>query len=106
MNAYLHGENFLQPVEDIPTGKTIKTNKHIVGHSESGHNHVLTSSVDFDVVEDIAKQVFIEVHETAQLTHQKTFDIHETLEVLPGKYKVTHKTEYNPFTKVLERVFD
>lgn len=100
--AYMHGENMLTPAE-MPKGKSKKLKKFIVGHSESGHHHVLECA-DMDVIE--AAETVIRVNQQAKLKHLKSFDIHETLTVEPGVYKITHKTEYNPWTKVLQRVFD
>lgn len=106
MKAYLHGENFLSPVTKLPTGKIEQLKKVIVGHSESGHHHVLESGTAMDVVNEVNGLTFIGVKTPAKLKHLKTFDIHETLTVEPGVYQVTHKTEYDPFQKVLRRVFD
>jgi hypothetical protein len=99
----MHGENFLVPVDKMPEGKTSRTKMFIVGHSETGHNHVLESETPFAVFEE---ELYLQLFKPAKLVHTKSFDIHETVEVMPGVYKVNHKTEYNPFTKVIDRVFD
>ena len=106
--ATIHGENILVPVEALPKGKVTKHNLYMVGHSESGHHHVLEApkGAKFSVVEDMMKQVFIEVTEPSQLVHKKSFDIHETLTVEPGVYRIAHAVEYNPFTKKLAEVWD
>ena len=103
MKTYMHGENFLSPA-DMPKGKVTKLKKYVVGHSETGHHHVLECDVDMDIVE--AAETIIRVNRQAKLKHLKTFDIHETLTIEPGVYRITHKTEYNPFLKVIQRVFD
>jgi hypothetical protein len=97
-----HGEVCFTPVDSTPTGKSTKHKLYIAGHSESGHHHVLESKTEFDVFEDRT----ILLHDVAKLFHKKSFDIHETRTLMPGAYKITHKTEYNPFTKVIQRVFD
>lgn len=102
----LHGENFLRKVETLPEGKTTKHKLFIVGHSETGHHHILESKQEFEVLEDKDDRVLIRLFGEGKLTHKKTFDIHETITVEPGVYAVTHKTEYNPFTKIVQRVFD
>ena len=101
----LHGENFLVPVDKMPKGLVEKFNKYIVGHSETGHHHVLTSSAEFDTMLDKAV-LYIRLFEPAELVHQKSFDVHETVKVNPGIYKVNYKTEYSPFDKIISRVFD
>lgn len=99
----MHGENFLVPVDSLPAGEVTKTKLYIAGHSETGHHHVLESQTDMEIVE--GERVVL-LHEVGKLFHQKTFDVHETIEVAPGAYVITHKTEYDPFQKVIRRVFD
>jgi hypothetical protein len=101
----LHGENFLRKVDALPTGDTTKVNMYIVGHSETGHNHVLKSNSDIEVLEQGDKR-FVLINEVAELFHQKSFDIHETIAVEPGVYEITHKTEYDPFNEIIRQVWD
>lgn len=100
-----HGENVLVPIDKLPEGETYEHKTIIVGHSETGHHHVLTSKQAMRVVE-IDDRMYIEVMFDALLTHKKAQDKHDTLTVKPGIWEVKHKTEYNPITKVLDRVFD
>lgn len=103
-----HGEVFLQRIESVPDGRPIAKKKTFtVGHSESGHNHVLESKVEFEVMEgDDTHDLFVRLFEPANLVHKKSFDIHETQVIVPGDYAVFSKTEYDPFGKVIRRVFD
>jgi hypothetical protein len=101
----MHGENFLRRVDALPKGKTTKAKMYVVGHSETGHNHVLTSKSDLEVLEQDGKR-FMLVNEVAELFHKKSFDVHETISVEPGIYEVTHKTEYDPFAQVIRQVWD
>ncbi|ABM16734.1 hypothetical protein [Mycolicibacterium vanbaalenii] len=69
--------------------------RYIVGHSESGHHHVLDSDHAFHVI--VANdQLLIELHDTARLVHQAQADRHQTLTVPPGTYRVLRKRQYNP----------
>lgn len=101
----LHGENFMRRVEKLPGGETTKVKMYIVGHSESGHNHVLTSPKEMEVLTFNGHE-YVLIDETAELIHQKTFDIHETIAVEPGIYEITHKIEYDPFNKIVRAVYD
>lgn len=105
IKALIHGENGFKPVSKMPDGVRSKHKLFIAGHSETGHHHVVESDTEFDVV-DFGGAIFIELFTRANVVHKKSFDIHETKTLEPGVYEVTHKTEYNPFTKVIERVFD
>lgn len=99
-----HGENLLLPVEKIE-GKTKRYTQYIVGHSETGHHHVLESTKEFDVVikDD---ELFLQLFAPANLVHKKQIDKHNTLVVQPGKYKVIRKSEYDPWQQVMREVFD
>lgn len=102
-----HGEVFLQPITKMPEGKTEKYRTFIVGHSESGHNHVLESDVDMEVMPaDEKYDLYIRLFEPAKLVHKKSFDIHETQIIVPGDYAVYTKTEYDPFADVIRNIYD
>lgn len=99
-----HGEIMLVPVEDIPAGKTTKPDLFIVGHSETGHHHVLEGN--FEVTETDKQELFFRLFEPAKLVHKKAADRHKDLVVAPGLYKRFHDTEYDPFEKVIRDVAD
>lgn len=101
----MHGENFLEPVDAMPKGAVSEHASYIVGHSETGHHHILEGKTKFQVTE-FEKKTYLQLFEPAQLVHKKTFDVHETLTVEPGTYRITHKTEYDPFQKVVRKVWD
>lgn len=102
---YQHGENILVPITELPKGKVREVKSIIVGHSETGHHHVLTSDQPMRVIE-VDDRLYIETMFDALLTHKKAQDKHDTLTIHPGIWEVKHKTEYNPITKALSRVFD
>jgi hypothetical protein len=102
--AVTHGELFFQPVEKMPRGKISQHKMFVVGHSETGHHHVLESEQEFGLIDGEDRVILLK--EVGKLFHQKAFDIHETQVLAPGAYKVYYKKEYNPFTKVTQRVFD
>lgn len=98
-----HGEMLLKPIT-----KAVKGTEHhafILAHSETGHHHVLESKKPF-VISQTDKEFLIELFEPAKLVHKKSVDKHKTLPIAPGRYEVIYKTEYNPWDKVIQRVFD
>lgn len=102
-----HGEVILMPVSDVPKLKSEKSKNYIVGHSETGHHHVLESKTEFEVMSSSEKdELFIRLFEPGKLVHKKTFDFHKTLDVSPGTYKVVKKTEYDPFQGVIREIYD
>lgn len=103
-----HGEIFLQRIDHAPEGRPVEKHKQfIVGHSETGHNHVLESDVDMQIMlGDDTHDLYVRLFEPANLVHKKSFDIHETEIIVPGDYAVYQKTEFDPFSKVVRAVFD
>lgn len=103
--AVTHGELCLTPVDTIPEGVTTAHVKYVAAHSETGHHHVIESKEGFDLITKDNERYLL-IKDVAKLFHQKTFDIHETRFLAPGAYKITEKQEYDPFAKVVRRVFD
>lgn len=106
----LHGENRIIPVDEIKgfaaDAKPVETNTYIAGHSETGHHHVLESKKPIKVFEPVVGNRAFLLEELGKLFHQKTHDIHETQYLAPGAYKIVHKTEYDPFSKVVRNIWD
>lgn len=107
-NIFRHGEIMLMPVTEVPAGYDhYATQDYIVGHSESGHHHVLESPVDFEVISDKDRtDLYFRLFKPAQLVHQKQTDRHRTLTIPAGLYKRFHDTEYDVWTKVIRNVAD
>ena len=102
----IHGENILKPVSKLPEGTRTTHKEFIVGHSESGHHHILEAEQDFEVVEDVLHNIFVQLYAPAKVTHQKTFEIHETLPVKIGIYQVMPAEEYDPWQKAMRKQWD
>ena len=100
-----HGEVLLRPIDEIPAGDRTEVMSCIVGHSETGHHHVLSCDESFWQIVS-GESLYIELPRPGTLEHLKGFDQHQTLDVPPGKYQVIKKTEYNPFTKLITYVVD
>ncbi len=99
-----HGEIMLVPVDKVPRGAMTKHESFIVGHSETGHHHVLEGN--FEVMETTKKELFFRLFKPAKLVHKKATDRHKDLVVPAGTYKRFHDTEYDPFEKVIRDVAD
>lgn len=102
--AIRHGEALLYPVREMPKN-TKKVKTCVVSHSETGHHHVIESDVEFEMA-NLEDSIFFSLVKPAKIVHKKSFDAHKTLTVPAGTYKVIYKTEYNPWEKVLQKVFD
>lgn len=100
-----HGEIMLVPVSKIPEGRMTKHNRFIVGHSETGHHHVLESRTAIEITE-ADENLYFRLFEPSKLIHKKVTDRHKDLTVPAGTYKRFHDTEYDPFEKVIREVAD
>lgn len=103
-----HGEVIIKPVEVLPQEAVLKlkTRKHIVAHSETGHHHVLEAKKDIKVY-TWNGETYLEVPELAELYHEKTGkNVHTPHKIAPSVYKVIIKKSYNYFSKAMERVRD
>ena len=89
------GEVLLIPTSGVLFGERFAVRNYIVGHSESGHHHVLQSDCAFDVIVD-GDELLIELRDTARLVHQAQTDQHGSLPVSPGTYRVLRKRRYHP----------
>lgn len=69
----------------------------IVGHSETGHHHVMEAdrTTLYRLPGSILDCLMV-VEKPDVLTHLREFDTHEPIFFEPGKYKVTTAREYTP----------
>lgn len=104
-----HGEIILKQINEIPEkAKLIKTGKnHIVGHSETGHHHVLELNTNALRVYELDNELYLDLGEKGNLVHKKTgSEIHTPHVITPGKFKVIVKQSYDYFAKAFTRVRD
>lgn len=90
-----HGEIMLVPVEEIPAGKSESHQSYIVGHSETGHHHVLEAERPFEVTE-VGDELFFRLRDAGTIRHQKENDRHKDLVIPAGRYQRYTDTEYEP----------
>lgn len=107
MQTRRHGEVSLIPTKTPKGAKLIKeTKSFIVGHSESGHHHVLTATSPFKVYEHEG-QTYIELTSEAKLTHQKTGEETHGVQILePTTWLRVIKKSFSYASKVMRRVQD
>jgi hypothetical protein len=98
-----HGEILLIPVSAVPHGQVDKVTSCIVGHSESGHHHVLESDDAFDQIVAMNGDLFVDLGRDTPLRHHKTHQQHRELTVPAGTWKVIRKTEFDVRSSVAPR---
>lgn len=99
------GELLFRPVSEIPDGcreMATENGMYIVGHSETGHHHVLErDNVEvFHGPEDQNPEgmqiLYAIVRDVAELKHLRSHDTHETIALQPGMYEIRPAREFSP----------
>ena len=102
-----HGEILLMPgaaPDPASIGSVERTTEALVGHSETGHHHVLECPAAIEVIH--ADGTYVRLAEPGTLVQRKEADRHRDLPVPAGLYKVLRKTGYDPFADVRRDVLD
>lgn len=104
MKTIMQGELVLQKINDRELIGAEKVKNYVVSHSETGHHHVLEG--DVMVLEREGKDTLIEVLQDTELVHRKSTDKHNTHIIGKGIYRKIIKKEYDPFQRVMRKVWD
>lgn len=96
------GDLMIIPVAEIPKSAVLSTpeahNKHVLAHSESGHNHCMVAEhvqVYRDPMDEL--KLWLDVVMDTPLVHEKTGpDAHESINIPPGKYMIGRQREWVP----------
>jgi hypothetical protein len=100
-NQAAQGDVYLLRVDKLPDGvkqDKIEDGRYVLGHSESGHCHVVeaTDDVTFYYIDD-PMIAYLEVKQPTILRHEKqAADMHEPIQIDPGIYEVRRQREYTP----------
>lgn len=108
-----HGEcNFFRITEGIAdlsgfNAVEPKNGSFIVGHSESGHNHILMAEGVIAKEREIGGMRVLHAILTNPVSlKQSAGTPHKEQIVEPGEYFITNNVEYNPFLEQARRVAD
>ena len=71
--------------------------KIIIGHSETGHHHVMEAErTTMYRLPDSILDCLLVVNQPDELKHLREFDTHEPISFAPGTYKAVTAREYTP----------
>lgn len=85
--------------------------RFIIGHSETGHHHVMERT-GVDVVEMPIPSAGIRVlrmivaDPRKELVHERSYDTHESLGFAPGAYEIRIGREYDPYAQLARQQAD
>lgn len=113
------GEITIVRVGDVPkrdkivsgTPLALENNKLVIGHSETGHHHVLerSSGVSVTVLRKAPQGMRVLhaiLNEANALIHEREHDKHETIALPPGEYRFLIAREYDPYEELARRSMD
>ncbi len=94
------GDLLITKIDEIPDDAVIDNanqQDYIVAHSETGHNHVMsTDHCDFYKAANDDFVLYLVVKNETPIRHLRSFDTHKTINVPPGKYRINRQREYIP----------
>lgn len=94
------GDIYIRQIDNLPEGVVAvaaEQGKHVVAHSETGHNHVMEADrVTMYRLPDSIMDCFLVVDKPAVLEHLRPFDTHEPIRFEPGIFHVRRQREYTP----------
>lgn len=100
-----HGEILLVPCAEPAAAVVAESaTEVVVGHSETGHHHVLECPVPIEVIR--RDGTFVRLAEPGMLVQRKETDRHRDLPVAAGCYEVVRKSGYEPYTMAITPVCD
>lgn len=112
------GELMIRKIADVPSKKlpigytalAAENGNLIVGHSETGHHHV----IDADCAEIGVKEktsagmriLYAIVRDETKVEHLRPYDTHEPIALTPGDYEIRIGREYDQFAELIRQQAD
>lgn len=107
------GEISIRRVSAVPSGVTPlkpENGKFIIGHSETGHHHVmaLDRKQAFEATNAPVgmRILYANLEAAGELVHERGNDTHETIGFEPGIYEFRLGREYDPYAELARAVAD
>jgi len=107
------GEIAIRRIDKLPEGikPLAKENgKLIIGHSETGHHHVMVADQCEVFVADKAPEgmriLYAVLESPGELIHERGHDTHEPIQHEPGIYEYRIMREYDPYAELARQVAD
>lgn len=108
------GEIFISKISALPKGLKKVTaigGAYIIGHSETGHHHVIPDHEGLEVMErpetgDGMKMLYAIVKEPTALKHERNYDTHKAMPLQPGVYEFRLGREQDPYKEMARRQMD
>lgn len=119
-NVCAQGEITIRRLGDAPhKGKMpkgysplpLENGSYVIGHSETGHNHVLSrpdgaSVAVMDKPPEGMRILRAILNEPMSLDHLREFDTHDSIMLEPGEYEFRIAREYDPYAELARQSAD
>jgi hypothetical protein len=112
-NTAAQGEITINYIEKLPNVAMVplalEGGQHVIGHSETGHHHVLERAATVFVAKDAPagmRILYAILDEANALVHERGFDTHETIALQPGMYEFRVGRMYDPYEAVARQQAD
>lgn len=103
----------LSASKKIPSGTPLaqENGRFIIGHSETGHHHVLAHSdgatiTVLDKVPAGMRILHAILEKPNMLIHERGFDTHAPIDLPPGEYEFRIAREFDPYKELARRSAD
>ena len=114
------GEIMIRRIGDVPTMRghglgftplALENGRFVIGHSETGHHHVLSSvkGCDVGVMERPPEGMRVLraiLENPTSLHHLRDHDTHESIALPPGEYEFRIAREYDPYAELARQSMD
>lgn len=114
------GEITIRRIGDVPTKRktragcaplALEAGKFVIGHSETGHHHVLSSNVGAEVMvldrpPEGMRILYAILENPTSLDHLRGHDTHESIALPPGEYEFRIAREYDPYAELARQSMD
>lgn len=107
------GEITIRRIEALPASvkpMALELGKFIIGHSETGHHHVMDrhnkAVFESTSAPEGMRVLYAVLESSAELVHERGHDTHETISFEPGIYEFRLGREYDPYAELARRVAD
>lgn len=109
------GELTIRKIASVPAGVTrspllAEHGRFIVGHSETGHHHVIdargASVMELDRPPAGMKILYAILENTTSLDHLRDHDTHESIALEPGTYEIRIAREFDHYAELARQSQD
>lgn len=107
------GEIGIRRIAKLPDGLVpvkAESGVYVIGHSETGHHHVMTMErakvFESPTAPEGMRVLYAILDEPKELTHQRDFDTHETISFQPGIYEFRSGREFDHYEALARKQAD